>query len=309
MNRTIFIALSFTLVAAVILLISFLGVKTGTVSQFQIKPDANTVLFGVTPWGDPKQVKEAYHSLLKYLSERTGKKFQLLVMEDYEVAIDNIVEGNIDVSIISPVCYVRALSREPGLQYISTITRDQGNGRFAATFKGHIVALKSKYAGWKFDDFLKNGKRYNFAFVTKASASGWAYPSAMMKQKGIDPYKIFKGVTTFENHPSMTDAIAEGKIDLGATWEYNMEKAREKHGDIFTIAYTTYDIPGLSWIASKKTDPKFVAEIKKIQAEINNNPSLKERLLKDTPDKGWMKIDKKYYDKVKEVVDYVGEFK
>ena len=309
MNRVIFIVLLVILAVAAISLTTFVSFNPGPETTFQIKPDENTVLFGVTPWGDPRQVKEAYKPLLEYLSQRTGKKFQLLVMEDYEVAIENIVEGNIDISIISPVCYVRAKEREHGIQYISTIMRDNGSHRLDATFKGHLVALKSRFDGWSFEDFLKNSKKYNFAFVTKASASGWAYPMAMMKKNGIDPYSAFKSVAIFENHPSMTDAIAAGKLDLGATWEYNLEKARGKHGDIFSIIHTTHNIPGLSWVASKKVNHEFVKKIFQIQMELNSDSSQRELLLKDTPDKGWMAIGQEYYDEVEEVMKYVGEFK
>jgi phosphate/phosphite/phosphonate ABC transporter binding protein len=308
MNKTIFIILACAFALAVISFVTFVGLSTGPQSKFEIKSDESVVLFAVTPWGDPRQVKDAYRPLLQYLSEKTGKKFQLLIMEDYDVALDNIVEGNIDVCVISAVPYVKAVQRGAQIQYISTIMRDQG-GRMAATFKGYLIALKSKYAGMTFDDFLKHQQRYNFAFVTKASASGYAYPMAMMKKRDIDPYKAFKSVTVFENHPSMIDALVAGRIDLGATWEYSLEQARAKYGDIFSIAYTTHDIPSLSWVASKKVDKALVDKIRQVLLELNESGEIKEKLLKDTPDKGWAVIDQSHYDQVSEVLQYVGDFK
>lgn len=308
MNRLIFILLALALTLSVILLATFAGPKTGPELSFHIKPNENTILFGVTPWGESVQMKEAYKPLLKYLSEKTGRKFQLLIMEDYNVAINNLVEGNIDISVTSPVSYVLAREREPGIQYISTIAREE-NGRLAATYKGYLITLKSKYGGLGLEDFLKNANKYSIGFVTQASASGWAYPMAMFKKRGIDPEKVFKKVIVFENHPALTDALVAGKIDIGATWEYNLERAIGKHGDVFSIIYTTYEIPGLSWIAAKKVDPAFVQKIREVQVEIEQEKSLKDRLLKDTPDKGWMIIDEKTYDQVLDVVKYVGAFK
>ena len=308
MSKTIFIVLSCTFTLAVILLVTFLGLRTGPQSKFHIKSDQNIVLFAVTPWGDPRQVKDAYQPLLQYLSEKTGKKFQLLIMEDYDAALENIIDGNIDIFFISPVPYVKAKQREPGIQYIATILRDQG-GHMAATFKGYLIALKSKYAGMTIDDFLKSPDKYHFAFVTKASASGYAYPMAMMKKRGIDPYKVFKNVSIFENHPAMVDALVAGKIDLGATWEYSLEKAREQYGDIFTILYTTHDIPAMSWVASKKVEKALVERIRQVLLELNDLTELKEKLLKDTPDKGWTVLDQSHYDQVSEVLKYVGDFK
>lgn len=309
MNKMIFIVLAAAFAAAIILLSTFIGTETGPESKFRIKADQNTILFAVTPWGDPKQVKSAYAPLLKYLSERTGKEFQLLVMEDYDVATDNIVDGNIDISVISPIPYIKAKEREPAIQYISTILRERGKGKLGTTFKGYLIALKQRYNGWMFDDFLKAPKKYNLGFISKASASGFAYPMAMMKKRGIDPFKAFKSVTIFENHPAMIDALAAGKIDVGATWEYSLEQARAKHGDVFAVVYTTEDIPSIAWVASKNVSPLFVEKIRHIQDEISASSDLKEKLLRETPDKGWGAVDLKIYDKVEEVIAYVGEFK
>lgn len=308
MNRMSFFILAMLIALTAISVAAFVGFKKGPESQFKIKADSNIVLFGVTPWGDQRQVKEAYKPLLEYLGEKTGKKFQLLVMEDYDVAVDDIVDGYIDISVISPVCYVRAKAREPGIQYISTVAREQ-DGKLAATFKGYLVAPSPKFKGHTLDDFLGQPEKHNFAFVTRSSASGWAYPMAMFKKRGFDPYKAFKSVTVFENHPSMTDAMAEGKVDLGATWEYNLERAEEKHGKIFQIIYTTPDIPGLSWVAAKKVNPLLVEKIKQVQMEISASGELRKKLLKDTPEKGWLGVDPVHYDGVKEVMEYVGEFK
>jgi phosphonate transport system substrate-binding protein len=33
----------------------------------------------------------------------------------------------------------------------------------------------------------------------------------------------------------VTDALAAGSLDAGATWDFNLAEARKKHGDIFKI--------------------------------------------------------------------------
>jgi len=306
MNRTLFAILALLFTISAISLVTFFGYSPKLGTAFHIKQDENTVLFAITPWGDPRQAKEAYKPLLKYLSEKTGKKFLLLTMEDYNSAIENIAEGNIDLAIVSPVSLVHIKELNPDIQYISTVARKHG-GTLSAAYKGYIVALKAKYRGWRFDNFLKEPKEHAVGFVMKKSSSGWAYPMAMMKRRGINPYETFKKVTEFENHPQVTDAIAKGKVTLGATWEYNLEQAQKKYGDIFEIIYTTEDIPGLSWVASSRVDPKLVNKIKEIQSEINNSSS-KEELLKETPDKGWIVLGDDYYNSVRDVIKYVGDF-
>lgn len=307
MNRAIFIILAVVFVAALIAFSTFLGPGGGRERQFHIKSDDSTILFGVTPWGDPREVRDAYRPLLSYLGDRTGKKFQLIIIEDYDTGVDDLVNGDIDILVTTPVCFVRASERDPAIQYISTIMRDHG-GKLKATYKGYLIAPVKKYGGLVIEDFLSRPNLYNLALVSKSSASGYAYPMAFFKKRGIDPFTAFRSVTIFENHPAMTDAMAAGKIDLGATWEYNLELARKKYGDIFKIVYTTDDIPGVSWVASKKIDPAFVETIREIQAEITASAELRKSLLEGTPEKGWAVVDTKIYDSVKEVMLYVGEF-
>lgn len=307
-NKAIFLALAVIFVLAVISLTVFVGIKPPKESTFIVRGDKDTVLFGVTPWGDPRLIKEAYTPLLKYLSDVTGKKFQLLVMEDYDVAIDNLADGNIDISVTSPVSYVIAKNRQPGLKYISTMKKEQ-NGQQFSTYKGYIIGLRAKYKGRTIDDLMKDPSDVRFGFVSRASASGWAYPMAMMKKKGFEPDKEFYSVTTFENHTLLTNAMISGKIDAGATWEYNYDNIVKKNGDIFEILWKSEPIPGPGWVASTKTDPAFVEEIRKIQEKIESDPELKEALLKNTPDKGWQVLDDSFYDSVREVMNSVGEFK
>lgn len=307
MNRPLFAMLALVLISATILLATFVGKRPRPVSTFRLRPDDQTVLFAVTPWGEAKQMKKAYQPLLDYLSERVGKKFQLLIMEDYETAIHHIVEGDIDVFVLPPVSYVTARKREPNIQYISTQVRES-EGKMFATYKAYIVALRSRFKGWRLEDFVKEPKKYRLGFITKESSSGYAYPMAMMKQKGIDPYTLFKEVRFFENHPQCTDALVKGEIDLGATWEHNLEQAREKYGDLFTVIETTAVIPGIVWVAAADTPKELITKIEAAQLELNNSP-LKKEILKETPDKGWQILTPDYYKRVEEILEYVGQIR
>lgn len=307
MLRLIFILLSFALLVAAFLFVTYVNAPPEPQSSFRLRPDSETILVEVTPWEESREMREGYRPLLDYLAERTGKKFQLLIVEDYDAAIENIAEGMIDIAVLPPVSFVTARARAPRIKYISTIMRER-EGRAYTTYRGYLVALRSRFPGWLFDDFLKEAKRHRIGFVAKRSSSGWAYPMAMMRKRGIDPTEAFADVRIYENHPEVTDAIAAGEMDLGATWEYNLEQAVKRHGDIFSIAWTSPPIPGLAWVAAEGIPPDFVQAIRAIQSEITASPDLKGRLLSSTPDKGWEVLDEQFYDGVKEVVDYVGAF-
>lgn len=308
MNKAIFIVLALVFLFAVISLSTFLGSSSGPTTTFKIKPNENTVLFAVTPWGDPVKIKESYKPLIKYLSEKSGKKFQYLGMEDYEIAVDNVIEGNVDISVLVPVSYIKARERDPSLQYIATALMGPRHGAYG-TYKGVLITLKNKYRGMTLEDFLKNPKKYTIGYVSKSSASGWAYPAAMMKKRGIDPINAFKETIFLQNHPAVFEELISGKIDIGASWDGSLNDSIQKYGDIFNVIYTSNGIPNDVWVASKNVDPLFVKKLRDILMEINNSEELKDKLLSDAHDKGWMMVENSYYDGLREVMSYVSDYK
>lgn len=303
-NRVIFaiFAMSFTL--AVILLVALFGSKQSTQSSFHLKSDEKTILFAITPWGDEKKVKEAYKPLVSYLDDRLQKKIQFLIMEDYNVLNENIAEGNIDLTVISPLSYIYALKKEPNLKYVVTTLKEE-NGTVHDHYHGFIVALKSKYPGWTFDDFIKTPKKYSLGFVSKTSASGYAYPYAMMKKRDLDPYQLFKNVTFYESHSSLVKALNEKKVDLAAIGDNLMFEVKKTHGDIYTVTYISEPIPASPWIASKNMDDETVKKLRQTLVDIDKSEELKARLLKEAPDKGYKVFGDNFYDGIKEVVKYV----
>jgi phosphate/phosphite/phosphonate ABC transporter binding protein len=303
-NRVIFaiFAISFTL--AIILLVALFGSQPSPQSSFHLKPDEKTILFAITPWGDEKKVREAYKPLISYLEDHLQKKIQFLIMEDYNVLNDNIAEGNIDLTVISPLSYIYAIRKEPNLKYVVTTLKEE-NGKIHDHYHGFIVALKSKYPGWTFDDFIKTPKKYSLGFVSKTSASGYAYPYAMMKKMGLDPYQTFKSVTFYESHSSLVKALNEGKVDLATIGDNMMFEAEKTYGKIYTIAYISDPIPASPWIASKNVDDATVNKLRQILTNIDKNNDLKTLLLKNAPDKGYKVFGSGFYDGIKEVVQYV----
>ncbi|MBU4484400.1 phosphate/phosphite/phosphonate ABC transporter substrate-binding protein [bacterium] len=304
MNKFIFATLVIALIALAIILSIYIGSHKTTTREFRTRHDQNVILFGVTPWGEAKQMKEAYTPLLTYLSEKTGKKFQLLILETYHIAIKDMITGSIDISEMSPVSYVKAKFDENNIQYIATITRPVGN-QLKDSYHGYIIGSKDKFKDQNFNQVIKNGKKYNFGFVVKSSSSGYVYPMTMFRRNNIEPKDTFKTVSFFDNHPQVTDAIVEGFIDLGATWEYNLEIAQQKHSNVFKILYTTPPIPSLCWAASSHISKDFVKKLQDILLELDQNQELKDKLLENTPAKGWRIRNEHFYDIVKDSVKFV----
>ncbi|MDZ7736874.1 MAG: PhnD/SsuA/transferrin family substrate-binding protein [Gammaproteobacteria bacterium] len=158
--------------------------------------------------------------------------------------------------------------------------------------------MQGKNSGISSIDDLENKI---FAFVSMQSSSGYTYPLARFIDLGIDYHTYFNKVYFLGSHPRVTDAIVAGSVDAGATWDYNLKKAIEKHGDIFNIIATVGTIPNLGIASNSLLSDDVKKKIK--SALINIDPML----LKGLPASGYVAGDDAYYDKVREVIDQISD--
>src|SRR2546425_278376 len=100
------------------------------------------------------------------------------------------------------------------------------------------------------------GKR--MGFVSEESTSGFVFPSAYLQSIGIDYKNDFRTYAFLGSHPRATDALVAGSVDAAATWDFNLNQAVPKHGDVFKVIFQTA-IPNLL-IATHPSLPGTVRE-------------------------------------------------
>ena len=161
------------------------------------------------------------------------------------------------------------------------------------SYHGYILALKTRKAINTFNDL--RGKK--FAFVNHHSTSGYRYPNALMRQKGIKPNKYFSKVYFLGSHPRVTDAIVAGSVDAGATWYYNWSRAKAKHGDVFKQILETPPIPNLTIVAHPSLPDEICSKIQKVL------PTIDPSLLKGLPVSGFTVRPDSFYDGIRLLVD------
>lgn len=201
--------------------------------------------FGVPPWqkdltGD--DIKAFYKPMLDELSARLGRRILLVGARDYAEISQLLAEGKIDLATISPVPYLLARQRNPGIVMI--LTELSWNAQRTARndyYHGHVVTLKSRTDINSIEDL--KGKR--FAFVARESTSGFVVPKNMLAARGIDWETYFSQSFFLGSHPRVTDALVAGSVDACATWDFNMAQAIAKHGDVFKILADSDRIPNL----------------------------------------------------------------
>ncbi|TYB31577.1 MAG: phosphate/phosphite/phosphonate ABC transporter substrate-binding protein [Candidatus Mcinerneyibacterium aminivorans] len=277
----------------------FQGEEVISLSKTEINKSRNLINFGITPWQSLKEHQKGFIPLLKYLSDKTGKKFVLNVSKDYDSLKEEFKKENIDIAAFSPFAYVDAVNQIPDrLKYIAT-TKRKFNKTIRDHYLGYIIVKKESDINSVFD--LK-GK--TFAFVDKISTSGYLFPMLLFKKMNIDPYSFFDEVYFLGNHTKVIEAVASNIVDAGATWDGSYYLGRKKYGDVFKIIETTEPIPLDAWAASSSLPDDFIIRLRNILISINHETvnSDNEKILDNEyfPFDGFIVKDYDYYKIVKE---------
>jgi len=251
--------------------------------------------FGVAPWQKGQSVddiRSSYKPMLDYLSKETGDTYTIVSAKDYDQMVEFLATGRVNFSNISPLPYILAKRRNPEIRLMVTeLAWNKDKTQKIDSYKGYILALKSRADINKLED-LKNKQ---FGFVDEESTSGFKYPAVLLKERGIDYKNYFTKYYFLGGHPRVTDAIAAGSIDAGATWDFNWSQAVQKHGDIFKPLFETPPIPNLCIAAHPSLPLKVQKSIEKALLGIDV------KLLGGLPAAGFVVRPDSFYDVVRKI--------
>ncbi len=251
--------------------------------------------FGIPPWQKAQsldELRQQYQPMLTWLGERIGRQFILVGGRSYEDMIDLVVRGEVDLAELSPVPYVQAKKKSPELQLVLTEVKwNEDHTALIDSYRGHILVRADRKDLVASADL--RGKR--LGFVNRESSSGWRYPRAMLAQQGLDANRdatpLFLG-----SHPRVTDAVAAGSVDAGATWDFNLALATHKYGAIFRVLLTSPPIPNLCLVAEPKLPLALVQAIRQAL------PQAPQAVFAQLPMHGYVERPDSFYDVVRQLI-------
>jgi len=255
--------------------------------------------FGVTPWQHGQSsddIRALYKPLLEWLGQKVGAEFIIVGAGGYGETIDLLANELIDLAAISPVPFVLAKQRNPRVAMLATeLSWDFGHKKKSPSYDGFIIVRTDR------NDIkgLETLRGQRLGLVRKQSTSGYVYPVAYFNRNGIEYKSYFGRVYFLGSHSRVTDAIASGSIDVGATWDYNLKQAVSKHGPIFRVVSNTGTIPNLGVAASGTVPLTMQEKIRNALVEANDT------LFKGLPAAGYVVKHDSFYDPVREVIRFV----
>lgn len=226
------------------------------------------IAFGITPWqagASEDEFRRLFRPMLEWMGERTGKRFVAVSATSYDAMIALVAEGKVQLALLAPVAYVRAREQESDLTLMATcLTWDEVGTERRDTFRGHVLCLRTRTDLRGLEDL--EGLR--FGYVDRASSSGYLLPRRFLEASTHHPDRFFGKSYFLGSHSRVTDAIAAGSIDAGATWFYNWSSAVEHHGYLFKSLLETDPIPNPCIVAHPSVDPELRRGIERALFEL-----------------------------------------
>ena len=147
------------------------------------------------------------------LEKATGLRINVTVMTSYAAQVEAMCAGSVDMGFFAPIQMTLLLSKGCGTPVLGALRKDD-TGQLATTYKSQILVKAD--SGIKDINGLKGKK---FAFVDPLSASGYVYPTLVVKNKtGQDPKTFFSSTIFAGGHPQAALAVYQGTVDGAATF-------------------------------------------------------------------------------------------
>jgi len=225
MKRLIILAL------AAMLLISACGNQDSRLAKANRKLGSkqNPVKMFFVPSMEAGRVVQSGEAIAAYLRKETGFNFKVAVPTSYAAVIEALGTYQTDVAWLPTYAYVLAKQKYDAQVELMTVRNGltKYRGQFVARTDSGIKTLADI-----------NGKV--IAYTDAASTSGYIYPSAVLKQKGITPKDYFFA----GGHPQAILAVYSGRADVACTYWSPAdptgkpmdarEKLLETHPDVFS---------------------------------------------------------------------------
>jgi phosphonate transport system substrate-binding protein len=171
------------------------------------------IVLAFTPSQESATIATNGGAIKAALERATGLAWKVTTMTSYAAQVEGMCSGSIDVGFYAPLQMTLLLSKSCGTPVLGALRKDD-TGQLATTYKSQILVRTDSGINTLAD--LKGKK---FAFVDALSASGYVYPTLVVKNKtGQDPKTFFSSTIFAGGHPQAALAVYNKQVDGAATF-------------------------------------------------------------------------------------------
>lgn len=170
-----------------------------------LPPGTQQLRLGITPYDAPDALRLQFQALAAHLTKTLGIPVVLHVAPTYAAMLDEVSEGRVDLALLSPLSYVLARRRAPGLELLARTLS------FGATDYASFIVVRADSPATRLGDL--RGRRV--AGVDALSTAGFLFPFASFLDHGVDPDRDLK-LEFAGTHAAALAAVVNGKADAAA---------------------------------------------------------------------------------------------
>lgn len=197
-------ALNLIVIISLLLLVSCMNEQSRLdKANLDLGSKKNPIKMYFVPSMEAGKVVASGEAIAKYLEQVTGYHFKVAVPTSYAAVIEAIGTYQADVAWLPTFAYIMA--KEKYDANVEFMTIRNGLTKYRGQF---VVRADSKIKS------LADITGKIVAYTDAASTSGYIYPSAILKQQGIEPKDIFYA----GGHPQAITAVYNGNADVACTY-------------------------------------------------------------------------------------------
>ena len=224
----------------------------------------NTVRVAILPLYSAITLFGRFEPLMRYLSQKTGHEFKLVIPKDFEDFADIVSKGMVDFSYSNPFIYTQLADKGFLTAFANTVNKESGD-----IFRGIIITHRD--SGIRTLTDLK-GKRV--MVVSFKSAGGFIAQKLFLHESGIDVFKELKLIEGKRQEEVILNVYRKN-VDAGFVRESALDVLKEEIdlGRIHVLARTPY-IANWPFAYTRRTDKKILAMVQKTLLELKDQEVL-----------------------------------
>ncbi len=227
-----------------------------------------TVKFAILPLYSPLTIYKRYDPLMRYLSEKTGYEFKLVIPKNFEEFIQIVGEGKVNFSYQNPYVFSIILKKYPLKPLAITVgedcTTDEGMCQ-EDKFRGIIITRKDSHIK-RISDL--RGKK--IMIVSPTSAGGYLSQKLYLEKKGFNLKRDFKLIDA-KRQEKVIIGVYRGEADAGfvreaalSVWSHEVDISKIK-----ILDYGEY-LPNWLFAIVNNKNHELTEKVKKLITGLND---------------------------------------
>lgn len=210
---------------------------------------------------NPDQLAGEIEPVVAYLERETGMQVKDFVATNYAGVVEALKNGTADVGFMGPLQYIIAHQQAGAKPLLGELY----NGK--ATYESHIFVRKDSGI-----NALEDLKGKSIAFTDPISSSGYLYPLAIFREKGLvngAPEEFFKRVYFAGGDEQAIRAVYNKFVDAVGVGQYSYNLLRPDERDAVKVLAASRPIPSHCIVVRKGLSKEAAGKLKKALLALN----------------------------------------